>query len=94
MKNYSKNLELSLEGAERPTMEEQKNWRAIPFKDGYKIIYSDDLVEISIIAVTPNDIEETQQKILKGLNAINSSSSQTNKYQPISLPPLLPKEDG
>ena len=74
-------------------MEEQTNWRAIPFKDGYKIIYGDELVEISIIAVTPNDIEETQQKILKGLNAINGLSAQTHKNQLISLPPLLPKEE-
>ena len=74
-------------------MEEQTNWRAIPFKDSYKITYSDESIEISIIAETPKDIEDTQQKILKGLNAINSSSSQTNKYQPISLPPLLTKEE-
>ena len=74
-------------------MEEQTNWRAIPFKDSYKIIYSDEFIEISIIAKTPKDIEETQQKILKGLNAINGLSSQTHKYQLISLPPLLPKEE-
>ena len=74
-------------------MEEQKNWRAIPFKDGYKLIYSDELIEISIIAATPNDIEETQQKILKGLNAINGLSSQTHKNQQISLPPLLTKDE-
>lgn len=74
-------------------MEEQTNWRAIPFNGSYKIIYSDESVEISIIAETPKDIEETQQKILKGLNAINGLSTQTNKYQLISLPPLLPKEE-
>ena len=74
-------------------MEDQTNWRAVPFKDSYKIIYNDELIEISIIAETPNDIEETQQKILKGLNAINGLSSQTHKYQLISLPPLLPKEE-
>ena len=74
-------------------MEEQTNWRAIPFKDSYKLIYSDEFIEISIIAKTPKDIEETQQKILKGLNAINGLSSQTHKYQLISLPPLLPKEE-
>ena len=74
-------------------MEEQTNWHAIPFKDSYKIIYSDESIEISIIAETPKDIEETQQKILNGLTAINSSSSQANKYQPISLPPLLTKEE-
>ena len=74
-------------------MEEQTNWRAIPFKDSYKIIYSDESIEISIIAETPKDIEETQQKILKGLNAINGLSAQTHKYQLISLPPLLPKEE-
>ena len=74
-------------------MKEQTNWRAIPFKDSYKIIYSDESIEISIIAETPKDIEDTQQKILKGLNAINGLSSQTNKYQPISLPTLLPKEE-
>ena len=72
-------------------MEEQTHWRAIPFKDGYKIIYNDELIEISIIAETPSDIEEAQQKILNGLNAINGLSAQTNNYQPISLPPLLPK---
>ena len=74
-------------------MEEQTNWRAIPFKDGYKIIYNDEFIEISIIADTPNDIEKTQQKILNGLSAINGLSAQTNKYQPISLPPLLPREE-
>ena len=74
-------------------MEEQTNWRAIPFKDSYKIIYSDESIEISIIAKTPKDIEETQQKILKGLNAINGLSAQTHKSQLISLPPLLPKEE-
>ena len=74
-------------------MEEQTNWRAIPFKDSYKIIYSDESIEISIIAETPKDIEETQQKILKALNSINSLSAQNNKCQPISLPPLLPKEE-
>ena len=73
-------------------MEKQTNWRAIPFKDGYKIIYNDESVEISIIAETPKDIEETQQKILNGLNAINGLSAQNNKYQLISLPPLFPKE--
>ena len=74
-------------------MEEQTNWRAIPFKDSYKIIYSDESIEISIIAETPKCIEETQQKILKGLNAINGLPSQTHKNQPISLPPLLIKEE-
>ena len=74
-------------------MEEQTNWRAIPFKDSYKIIYSDESIEISIIAETPKDIEETQQKILKGLNAINGLSSQTHKNKPISLPPLLTEEE-
>ena len=74
-------------------MKEQTNWRAIPFKDGYKIIYSDESIEISIIAETSKDIEETQQKILKGLNAINGLSSQNKEYQPISLPPLLLKEE-
>ena len=75
-------------------MKEQTNWRAIPFKDSYKIIYSDESIEISIIAETPKCIEETQQKILSGLNAINGLPAQTHKYQPISLPPLLPKEGG
>ena len=74
-------------------MGEQTNWRAIPFKNGYKITYNDQFVEISIIAETPNDIEETQQKILNGLNSIKGLSAQTNKSQPISLPPLLLKED-
>ena len=74
-------------------MEEQTNWRAIPFKDSYKIIYSDESIEISIIAETPKDIEETQQKILKGLNAINGLSPQIHKNQLISLPPLLTKEE-
>ena len=74
-------------------MEEQTNWRAIPFKDSYKIIYSDESIEISIIAETPKCIEETQQKILKGLNAINGLSSQTHTTQLVSLPPLLPKEE-
>ena len=74
-------------------MGEQTNWRAIPFKNGYKITYKDQFIEISIIAETPNDIEETQQKILSGLNAINGLPAQTHKYQPISLPPLLLKED-
>ena len=74
-------------------MEEQTNWRAIPFKDSYKIIYSDESIEISIIAETPKDIEETQQKILNGLTAINGLSAQTHKNQPISLPPLLTKEE-
>ena len=74
-------------------MEEQTNWRAIPFKDSYKIIYSDESIEISIIAETPKDIEDTQQKILKGLNAINGLSAQTHKNQLISLPPLLTKEE-
>ena len=74
-------------------MEEQTNWRAIPFKDSYKIIYSDESIEISIIAETPNDIEEAQQKIINGLNAINGLSAQNNKYQPISLPLLLAKKE-
>ena len=73
-------------------MEEQTNWRAIPFKDSYKIIYSDESIEISIIAETPKDIEETQQKILKGLHAMNVMHAQANENQSISLPPLLPKE--
>ena len=74
-------------------MEDQTNWRAIPFKDSYKIIYNDELIEISIVAETPNDIEETQQKILKGLNAINGLSAQTHTTQLVSLPPLLPHEE-
>ena len=74
-------------------MEDQTNWRAIPFKDSYKITYNDGSIEISIIAETPNDIEETQQKILKGLNAINGLSAQTHATQLVSLPPLLPKEE-
>ena len=74
-------------------MEEETNWRAIPCKDGYKIIYNDESIEISIIAETAKDIETTQQKILKALNAINDLSSQANKYQKITLPPLLPKEE-
>ena len=72
-------------------MEEQTNWRAIPFKDSYKIIYSDESIEISIIAETPNDIEEAQQKILKGLHAMNAIHAQANENQSISLPPLLSK---
>ena len=82
-----------MQGAQRLTMEEQTNWRAIPFKDGYKIIYNDEFIEISIVAKNPKDIEKTQQKIRKGLLAINDLSSQTNKYQLISLPSLLPKEE-
>ena len=73
-------------------MEEQTNWRAIPFNDGYKIIYNDDCIEISIVTENPKDIEKTQQKILMGLHAINGIHAQANENQSISLPPLLPKE--
>ena len=73
-------------------MEEQTNWRAIPFNDGYKIIYKDEFIEISIVTENPKDIEKTQQKILMGLHAINGLHVQANENQSISLPPLLPKE--
>ena len=74
-------------------MEEQTNWRAIPFNNGYKILYNDEFIEISVVTENPKDIQKTQQKILKGLNAINSSSSQLDTYQLVSLPPLLPKKE-
>ena len=74
-------------------MEEQTSWRAIPFNDGYKIIYNDEFIEISIVIVNPKDIEKTQQKILKGLDAMNDLSAKANKYQSISLPSLLHKDD-
>ena len=73
-------------------MEEQTNWRVIPFNDGYKIIYNDEFIEISIVTENPKDIEKTQQKILKGLHAMNVVHAQANENQSISLPPLLPKE--
>ena len=73
-------------------MEEQITWRAIPFNDGYKIIYNDEFIEISIVIENPKDIDKTQQKILMGLHAINGIHAQANENQPISLPPLLPKE--
>ena len=73
-------------------MEKQTNWRAIPFNDGYKIIYNDEFIEISIVTENPKDIEKTQQRILKGLHAMNVMYAQANENQSISLPPLLPKE--
>ena len=72
-------------------MEEQTNWRAIPFNDGYKIIYNDEFIEISIVTENPKDIEKTQQRILKGLHAMNVMNAHANENQSISLPPLLPK---
>ena len=63
-------------------MEEQTSWRAIPFNDGYKIIYNDEFIEISIVIENPKDIEKTQQKILMGLHAINGIHAQANELPP------------
>ncbi len=34
---------------EATKMTEQANWRATPFNEGYKIIYNDETIEISVI---------------------------------------------
>jgi hypothetical protein len=89
-KGLLESLELLMEVAE---MSEQAHWRATPFKEGYKIIYNDETIEISVFTDSPKNIEAVQQQILKGLNAINGTSTQTNEYQFVSLPPLLSKKE-
>lgn len=74
-------------------MTEQANWRATPCKEGYKITYIDETVEISVITDNPEKIEKIRQQILRGLSAINGIPPKSNEYQFVSLPPLVPKKE-
>ena len=70
-------------------MNEQINWRVTPFKDGYKISFVNDTVEISIFTDDCNNIEKFRKGIINALDAINATCVKNDEHF-VSLPSLTP----